>query len=73
MAMILGGGMRMGQLIGKTDEHCAAVKERPCDTQEVLATMYHHIGLDPRTTQIVDPAGRPQYLIEHNQPIRELI
>ena len=41
--------------------------------QEVLATLYHHMGLDPRTTQIIDPAGRPQYLVERNQPIKELI
>ncbi len=73
MAMVLGGGMRMGQMIGETDEHCRVVKERPFHCQEVLATMYNHVGLDPRTTQIIDPAGRPQYLIEHNQPIRALI
>ena len=73
MAMILGGGMRMGQMIGETDKHGATQKRRRLEMQNVLATMYHHIGLDPRTTQIIDPAGRPQYLIEHNQPIRELI
>ena len=73
MAMVLGGGMRMGQMIGETDKHGATQKRRRLEMQNVLATMYHHIGLDPRTTQIIDPAGQPQYLIEHNEPIRELI
>lgn len=73
MAMIIGGGMQMGQVIGKTDAHAAAIKERPVHIQEVMATAYHHLGLDPKTTTITDPAGRPQYLVDHNDPIRELI
>ena len=73
MAMILCGGMRMGQVIGETDKLYRNVKDRPFHWQEVLGTMYHHMGLDPRTTQITDPAGRPQYLVERNQPIKELI
>lgn len=73
MAMILCGGMRMGQVIGETDKLYRNVKDRPFHCQEVLGTMYHHMGLDPRTTQITDPAGRPQYLVERNQPIKELI
>ena len=73
MAMSIGGGMQMGQVIGETDAHAAAAKERPVHIQEVMATAYHHLGLDPKTTTITDPAGRPQYLVDHNDPIRELI
>jgi hypothetical protein len=39
----------------------------------VHATLYHNLGLDPRTTQFVDPAGRPQYLLDKRDPIAELV
>jgi hypothetical protein len=40
--------------------------------QEVIATLYHNLGLDVATTTLVDPTGRPQFLVER-EPIRELI
>ena len=40
--------------------------------QEILATLYQNLGLDPATTYLVDPSGRPQHLVQ--QPaIRELV
>jgi hypothetical protein len=41
--------------------------------QEIVATIYHNLGIDPRTTTISDPTGRPQYLVDHRDPIRELV
>ena len=40
--------------------------------QEVMATLYHNLGIDTATATIADPTGRPQYLVDH-EPIRELI
>lgn len=40
--------------------------------QEVFATLYHVLGIDVKTAQIKDGAGRPQYLVEGFQPMREL-
>jgi hypothetical protein len=71
-AILAGGGMRTGQAIGSTNRLGEVPKDRPVHTQEVVATLYHNLGLDPTTTTITDPAGRPQYLVER-PPIRELI
>jgi hypothetical protein len=40
--------------------------------QEVVATLYHNLGVDINKVTIADPTGRPQFLSEH-QPIHELI
>ena len=47
-------------------------KDRPVHFQEVFATLYHCMGLNPETTTINDPTGRPQHVIEA-APLRELI
>jgi uncharacterized protein (DUF1501 family) len=73
-AVLAGGGMKTGQVIGATDRQGAQVTERPVTFQEVFATLYHRIGIDVRTATIVDPQGRPQYLVDSGvEPIRELI
>jgi len=73
MAWMAGGGMRNGQVIGSTTRNAETANSRPVHFQEVLATLYHNMGIDPKTTQLTDPAGRPQYLLEHREPIHELI
>jgi hypothetical protein len=39
----------------------------------VVATIYHNLGIDPMSTTLVDPSGRPQYLVDIREPIRELV
>jgi uncharacterized protein (DUF1501 family) len=73
MALMAGGGMRTGQVIGATDSHAAEATERPVTYPEVIATLYHNLGIDPATAQVIDPTGRPQYLTGGAGPIRELI
>jgi hypothetical protein len=73
MAFLAGGGMRGGQAIGSSNRYAEVAQSRPVHYQEVHATLYHNMGIDPRTTQFIDPAGRPQYLLEHNTPIAELV
>ncbi|MCX7701520.1 MAG: DUF1501 domain-containing protein [Gemmataceae bacterium] len=71
-ALLAGGGMRTGQVIGATNRLGEYAVSRPVTFNEVVATIYHNLGLDPMTTTILDPTGRPQHLAE--QPaIRELI
>jgi hypothetical protein len=41
--------------------------------QEVLATVYHHLGIDVARVKIEDPAGRPQFLLDHHAPLPELV
>lgn len=70
-AMIFGGKFKHGQVIGSTNRLGEYAQDRPIHFQEVVATMYNHIGIDIASTTIIDTTGRPQYLVEH-QPIKEL-
>lgn len=72
-ALLAGGGMRTGQIIGSTNRLGEVPKDRPVHFQEVFATLYHKLGIDPRTTTIDDHAGRPQYVLDHRDPMPELI
>ncbi|MEO2008915.1 MAG: DUF1501 domain-containing protein [Pirellulaceae bacterium] len=72
-ALLAGGGMRTGQVIGSTNRLGEHAVDRPVHFQEVIATIYHNLGIDPMTTTLVDPTGRPQFLLEKREPMRELV
>lgn len=73
-ALMAGGGMRTGQVIGSTNRLGEYAKDRPVSFQEVFATLYHCAGIDVRTATVEDLQGRPQYLLDSGvEPIRELI
>lgn len=65
--------MRTGQAIGCTNRLGEVAKDRPTHMQEIIATIYHNLGIDPRSTTLADPTGRPQYLVDHREPMRELV
>jgi len=67
-----GGGMRTGQAIGGTNRLGERAERRPVSFGEVFATIYHNLGMNPHTTNMLDPTGRPQHLIDA-EPIRELL
>ncbi len=73
MGIMAGGGMRVGQVIGSTDRIAAEATSRPVHYQDVIATLYHNLGINPRQTTVTDPTGRPQYLVEKGRPISELV
>lgn len=73
-ALLFGGGMKTGQVIGATDRLGGEAVERPVDFQEVFATLYHNLGIDVNKATVPDLNGRPRYLVEDGfQPIAELI
>jgi uncharacterized protein (DUF1501 family) len=72
IALVAGGGMRMGQVIGATDAKAETIKERPLTPQNVFATLYHLLGIDPGQT-LPDHQGRPMYLLEDRELISELL
>jgi uncharacterized protein (DUF1501 family) len=72
-ALLAGGGLKGGQVIGATDREGGRVLSRPVHYQEVFATLYHVLGIDPSATTLTDPNGRPQHLLERGEPLRELI
>jgi hypothetical protein len=72
-ALLAGGGMRMGQVIGSTNRLGEVPQDRPIHYQDVFATLYRQLGIDVNAATIPDNRGRPQYLLDHREPIRELV
>ncbi len=73
-ALLAGGGMKTGQVIGATDRLGGEPAERPVRFGEVFATLYHNLGINVLDTTVADLTGRPQYLVEPGcEPIKELI
>jgi hypothetical protein len=71
-ALVSGGGFRMGQVIGATNSKGEYPVQRPLTPQDLLATVYHHLGVDYQATY-PDYFGRPVHILPHGKPIRELI
>jgi hypothetical protein len=71
-AILAGGGMKTGQVIGATNRLGEYAKERPVHFQEVHATLYRNLGIDVMATTFADPTGRPQHPVDR-PPIKELI
>lgn len=69
--LVSGGGWRMGQVIGATNSKAEYPVERPLTPQDLLATIYQHLGIDPNH-EFLDFGGRPQRILYHGQAIQEL-
>ena len=73
-ALLAGGGMRTGQIIGATDRIAGEVVSRPIYTGEIFATLYHNCGIDSSTLTGRDLQGRPLNLVDPGyHPVRELV
>ena len=72
-ALLAGGGMRMGQVIGSTNRLGEVPQDRPIHYQDVFATLYRQLGIDVTTVTVRDPSGRPQYLLDRREVIPELV
>jgi Protein of unknown function (DUF1501) len=72
-ALVAGGGMRCGQVIGSTSRWAEEPRSRPVHFREVFATLYQRLGIDVATTQFTDLAGRPQFLVGEQRALPELI
>lgn len=70
-AILAGGGLKVGQAIGKTDRHGAAPIERELTPGGLLATMYRFLGIDYRH-ELRDGLGRPMPVLPEGEPIQEL-
>ncbi len=71
-ALIAGGGLRMGQAIGSTSARGEYPKDRRYTASQVLSTIYHALGIDPSRT-FPNETGRPMYILEDREPVRELL
>lgn len=71
-ALVSGGGLRMGQVIGATNSKAEFPTESPHTPYDLLATVYRHLRIDTELS-IPDFAGRPIPILSAGKPIRDLI
>jgi uncharacterized protein (DUF1501 family) len=71
-ALVAGGGLKMGQAIGATTARGEVPKDRRYTVQQVLSTLYHAVGIDPSKT-FPNGNGRPMYILEERERVRELV
>ena len=70
--LMAGGGLKVGQIIGRSTPIGDRPVEAPYHPQDILAMIYRHLGVDPNGT-LTDHAGRPRYLLENSRLITELL
>jgi hypothetical protein len=70
--LVCGGGMRTGQVVGSTDSRGERPKDRPLTPNDLWATVYRHLGIDPERS-FPDGRGRPMPILPFGEPIRELL
>jgi hypothetical protein len=69
---IAGGGVKGGMVHGASDERCERPATVPASPEDLLATVYHLMGVD--ATKIhYDPLGRPLPILDHGAPIRAIL
>lgn len=72
-ALMAGGGFNVGQAIGATDKNGAYASAQPIHYQDVLATVYHHLGIDPHSF-VNDVSDRPVPILPSTASvIRQLV
>ena len=70
--VMAGGGLKRGIILGESDPRAEFPKERPCSPQDVLATMYHLLGID-RHKSFTNDANRPVEILNYGEPIHEIL
>lgn len=70
--LMAGGGVRRGHIVGKTDRQGGTVVDRPVSPKDILATVYHLLGIDPHT-ELRDRNDRPMPLVGGGQPVLETL
>ena len=71
-AALAGGPVKGGRVVGASDAKGAFPKANPKTPQDVLATLYRHLGVDPER-QYLNNAGRPVSVLPSGKPIEELL
>ena len=70
-ALMAGGGMKCGQVIGASDAMAAKPKDRPISPDDVAASFYRSLGIDFHK-EYRTPAGRPVMIVRYGNVIDEL-
>jgi hypothetical protein len=69
-AALAGGPVKGGRVVGESDAKGAFPKTNPKTPQDVLATVYQHLGVDVNAQYMNN--GRPISVLPHGKPIEEL-
>ncbi|MBI3839939.1 MAG: DUF1501 domain-containing protein [Planctomycetia bacterium] len=70
--LFAGGGLKVGQVVGATDSRAMYPVTHPYSPGDILATVYHFLGIDTRQ-EFHDRTGRPIRVLSEGQPIAELL
>ncbi len=70
--VMAGGGVKRGCVLGKSDKIASDPLERRVSPKDILATIYHVLGIDPGTT-LTDQQGRPMPLAPEAEVISEIL
>ena len=68
---LAGGGIKGGQVVGRTGDNGADVKERPVTVADLFCTFCHALKINPRKENI-GTLGRPIKLVDGGAPVKEL-
>ncbi|WP_406693496.1 DUF1501 domain-containing protein [Singulisphaera sp. Ch08] len=71
-ALVAGGGLVTGQAVGATNSKGESPSDRPLRPEDLLRTVYQVLGIDP-AAEFPNEAGRPLAVLNHGQPIAELL
>jgi uncharacterized protein (DUF1501 family) len=67
-----GAGIQAGQVVGATDPQAAYPLTRAYGPADIAATMYQGLGIEPET-RVPDRLGRPVAVLDHGDPITEVL
>lgn len=70
--MVAGGGVRRGHVVGRTDAQGGTVVDRPVSPKDILATVYHLLGIDAHT-EVHDRSGRPLPLVANGRVMHDAL
>jgi uncharacterized protein (DUF1501 family) len=70
--LVAGGGIARGQVVGSSNSRGEVPKDRPLRPQDLIATVYHQLGINPSTT-FLNRTGQPIKIGSDGEVIRELV
>ncbi len=71
-AAAAGGGLAGGRVLGRTNALGTEAQERPISVQDLFATIYGQLGVDP-SKKYMSQTGRPIKILEGGEPVKEIL